>query len=68
MISETTLLKQFPNGDTAVDYGNGLVYRTPEAAYTVELDPPGHPLSDEPFGWTWCAPPAASTACSASSA
>lgn len=50
MISETTLLKQFPNGDTAVDYGNGLVYRTPDAAYTVELDPPGHPLSDEPFG------------------
>jgi len=50
MISETTLLKQYPNGDTAVDYGNGLVYRTPDAAYTVELDPPGHPLSEEPFG------------------
>jgi hypothetical protein len=50
MTGSGTLLKQFPNGDTAVDYGNGLVYRTPEAAYTVELDPPGHPLSDEPFG------------------
>ncbi len=34
----------------SVDYGNGLVYRTPDALYTVELDPPGHPLSDEPFG------------------
>jgi len=48
--TDATLLKQFPNGDTAVDDGNGLVYRTPDAAYTVELDPPGHPLSDEPFG------------------
>lgn len=50
MTGSATLLKQFPNGDEAVDYGNGPVYRTPEALYTVELDPPGHPLSGEPFG------------------
>jgi hypothetical protein len=42
--------KQFSNGDVAVDEGNGLVYRTPDAAYTIELDPPGHPLSGEPYG------------------
>jgi hypothetical protein len=42
--------KQFPNGDIVVNGDNGLVYHTAEAAYTVELDPPGHPLSDEPFG------------------
>ncbi len=51
MTEEQTLTpREFPNGDVAVDEGHGLVYRTSDAAYTVELDPPGHPLSGEPFG------------------
>jgi hypothetical protein len=56
MTNDASLLKAFPNGDAVVDFGNGPVYctagtaRTPEALYTVELVPPSHPLSDEPFG------------------
>jgi hypothetical protein len=49
MTGSATLLKQFPNGDTAVDYGNGLVYHTPDARYTVEMVPPP-PLSETPYG------------------
>jgi len=41
--------KEFPNGDVAVDEGNGLVYHTPGARYTVELVPPP-PLSETPYG------------------
>jgi len=33
-----------------VDYGNGLVYRTPEARLYRRTRSAGHPLSDEPFG------------------
>jgi hypothetical protein len=50
MNNETLIQKHFPNGDAVVDFGHGPIYCTPEAAYSVELDPPGHPLSDEPFG------------------
>jgi len=50
MKNEPLIQKEFPSGDAVIDFGNGPVYRTPEALYTVELDPPGHPLSDEPFG------------------
>jgi hypothetical protein len=46
---QTITRKEFPNGDAALDEGDGLVYRTADAAYRVELDLP-HPLSDEPYG------------------
>ncbi|MBI5961730.1 MAG: hypothetical protein HY866_23535 [Chloroflexi bacterium] len=48
MTSSATVLKQFPNGDVAMDDGHGLIYRTHDAAYTVQVDPPEH--ADEPFG------------------
>jgi hypothetical protein len=41
--------KKFPNGDVALDEGDGMLYRTADAAYRVELDLP-RPLSDEPYG------------------
>ncbi len=51
MTEEQTLTpREFPNGDVAVDEGHGLVYRTSDAAYTVELNLPRRPLSDEPYG------------------
>jgi hypothetical protein len=50
MTSDTSLLKSFPNGDEVVDFGHGPVYRTPDALYSVEMVPPSHPMSDEPFG------------------
>jgi len=46
---QTIVRKEFPNGDVAVDEGNGLVYHTPDARYTVELVPPP-PLSETPYG------------------
>lgn len=46
---QTITRKEFPNGDVALDEGAGLVYRTADAAYSVELDLP-RPLSDEPYG------------------
>ncbi len=42
----TIVRKEFPNGDVAVDEGNGLVYHTPDARYTVELVPPPSPGED----------------------
>ena len=51
MIDQQTITrKEFPNGDVAFDEGDGLVYRTTDAAYHVELDLPSRPLSDEPYG------------------
>ncbi len=47
---QTITRKEFPNGDVALDEGKGLVYRTADAAYHVELDLPTRPLSDEPYG------------------
>ena len=47
---QTMTRKEFPNGDVALDKGEGLVYRTADAAYSVELDLPSRPLSDEPYG------------------
>ena len=47
---QTITRKEFPNGDVAVDEGNGLVYQTADAAYNVEVDFPQRPLSDEPYG------------------
>ncbi|MEB2286596.1 MAG: hypothetical protein OZ934_00630 [Anaerolineae bacterium] len=47
---QTMTRKEFPNGDVALDKGDGLVYRTADAAYHVELDLPARPLSDEPYG------------------
>ncbi len=47
---QTITRKEFPNGDVALDEGHGLVYRTADAAYGVELDLPKRPLSDEPYG------------------
>ncbi len=50
MTDEQTMpRKEFPNGDAALDEGDGLVYHTADAAYSVELDLP-RPLSDEPYG------------------
>lgn len=46
---QTMTRKEFPNGDVALDEGDGLVYHTADAAYSVELDLP-RPLSDEPYG------------------
>jgi len=46
---QTIVRKEFPNGDVAVDEGNGLVYHTPDARYTVELVPPP-PLGEDPYG------------------
>jgi len=49
MTEQPIIRKEFPNGDVAVDEGSGLVYRTPDARYTVELVPPP-PLSEDPYG------------------
>jgi len=50
MTEEPLIVRQeFPNGDVAVDEGDGLVYHTPDARYTVELVPPP-PLSEAPYG------------------
>ena len=46
---QTIVRKEFPNGDVAVDEGNGLVYHTPDARYTVELVPPPSP-GEDPYG------------------
>jgi hypothetical protein len=46
---QTITRKEFPNGDVAVDEGNGLVYHTPDARYTVKVVPPP-PLSEDPYG------------------
>jgi hypothetical protein len=46
---QTITRKEFPNGDVAVDEGNGPVYHTPDARYTVEMVPPP-PLSEDPYG------------------
>ena len=40
---QTITRKEFPNGDVALDEGNGLVYRTADATYIVELDLPSRP-------------------------
>mgnify|MGYP005845363137 CR=1 FL=1 len=45
---QTIIRREFPNGDVAVDEGNGLAYCTPGARYTVELVPP--PRGEDPYG------------------
>ena len=44
------IYKEFANGDVAVDEGNGLVYETANAVYSVQVDFPQRPLSAEPYG------------------
>ena len=46
---QTMTRKEFPTGDVALVEGDGLVYHTSDAAYSVEIDLP-RPLSDEPYG------------------
>ena len=51
MTAEQTITrKEFPNGDVALDEGAGLIYRTAEASFSIELDLPKRASSDEPYG------------------